>query len=497
MIELDGNRLSLDQASRVTFGGEGVALAEAARLRVCTAAQVIENLIAENIPVYGINTGFGYLSTQSIARDDLEKLQENIILSHAMGLGEPAPEEIVRAMLLFRINSLAKGKSGIRGTTIDYLIDLLNKHVHPIVPMQGSVGSSGDLAPLAHMALVLLGKGQAIHKAERISGKRALEIIGRDPVCLAPKEGLALLNGTQFMSSLSFLVYVRGKLLLDNAVAAAALALEALRGFSDPFKAILHTNRPHPGQVLIARQMRELIKGSSLVDSTKEDVQDAYSLRCIPQVLGPAVEALSFLKTKLEIEINSATDNPLLFADGSVLSGGNFHGQILGLALEMAGMAMAEVGNIAERQIDRLLTSTNRGLPLFLIKEQGLNSGLMLSQYTAAALVSENKVLCHPALTDSIPTSAGKEDHNSLAPISGRKALRILDNLEKIIAIEYLCAAQAIDFQDKGKLAPATRAIYDRIRKLVCHTDRDTYMAPKIEQLASAVHTGKLINGKL
>jgi histidine ammonia-lyase len=220
-------------------------------------------------------------------------------------------------------------------------------------------------------------------------------------------------------------------------------------------------------------------------------------LRCIPQVLGPAVEALSFLKTKLEIEINSATDNPLLFADGSVLSGGNFHGQILGLALEMAGMAMAEVGNIAERQIDRLLTSTNRGLPLFLIKEQGLNSGLMLSQYTAAALVSENKVLCHPALTDSIPTSAGKEDHNSLAPISGRKALRILDNLEKIIAIEYLCAAQAIDFQDKGKLAPATRAIYDRIRKLVCHTDRDTYMAPKIEQLASAVHTGKLINGKL
>ena len=306
-----------------------------------------------------------------------------------------------------------------------------------------------------------------MHDGERIDGKTALSVIDRDPVFLAPKEGLALLNGTQFMSGLAFLVYVRGKRLLDNAINASSLSLEGLRGFSTPFQARLHRKRPHPGQVMIAEQIRKLIDGSDLIDSTTDDVQDAYSLRCIPQVLGPAVEALSFLEDKLQIEINSATDNPLVFADGSVLSGGNFHGEILGLALEMVGMALAEVGNIAERRIDRLLTSTGRGLPLFLVEDGGVNSGLMVVQYTAAALVSENKVLCHPALVDSIPTSGGKEDHNSLAPISARKALQIIDNLERIVAIEYLCAAQAIDFQGRDKLAPATELVYERVREIV------------------------------
>jgi len=494
MIELDGNTLSLDRATRVVFHGEPVVMGEAARLRVRTGAQVVEQIVAAGEPVYGINTGFGRLSNHTIAREDLKRLQRNIVLSHAAGVGDPAPEEVVRAMLLFRINSLAKGNSGIRGTTIDYLIDLLNNHVHPIVPLQGSVGSSGDLAPLAHIALVLLGEGEAMHEGKRIDGKTALSVIGREPITLAPKEGLALLNGTQFMSGLSFLVYVRGMSLLENAISASALSLEALRGFSAPFNVMLHRNRPHPGQVLIAEQIRGLIDGSDLIDSTVDDVQDAYSLRCIPQVLGPAVEALSFLEEKLQIEINSATDNPLVFADGSVLSGGNFHGEILGLALEMAGMALAEVGNIAERQIDRLLTSTGRGLPLFLVEDGGVNSGLMLLQYTAASLVSENKVLCHPALVDSIPTSGGKEDHNSLAPISARKALRVIDNLERIVAIEYLCAAQAIDFQGVSKLAPATERIYARVRKIVPHADQDTYLAPRIEQLAAAVHTGDLID---
>ena len=494
MIELDGNRLSLEEASRVVFSGESVTIGEAARLRVRTGARVVEDIVSEGVPVYGINTGFGRLSNRSIAREDLKQLQRNIVLSHATGVGDPAPEEVVRAMLLFRINSLAKGNSGIRGTTLDYLVELLNHRVHPIVPLQGSVGSSGDLAPLAHIALVLIGEGEAMHEGARIDGKEALSIIDREPVRLAPKEGLALLNGTQFMSALSFLVYVRGMRLLENAITASALSLEGLRGFSAPFDALLHRNRPHPGQVMIAERMRELIEGSSLIDSTSDDVQDAYSLRCIPQVLGPAVEALSFLKDKLEIEINSATDNPLVFADSSVLSGGNFHGEILGLALEMTGMALAEVGNIAERQIDRLLTSTGRGLPLFLAEEGGVNSGLMLVQYTAAALVSENKVLCHPALVDSIPTSGGKEDHNSLAPISGRKALRIIDNLERVMAIEYLCAAQAIDFQGAEKLAPATRRVYDRVREIVPRTDRDTFLAPGIELLADAVRRGELID---
>ncbi len=494
MIELDGNTLSLDQAARVIFHGEQVVVGEAARLRIRTGAQVVEDIVAEGKPVYGINTGFGRLSNRSIAREDLERLQRNIVLSHAAGVGDPAPEDVVRAMLLFRVNSLAKGNSGIRQETIDYLVDLLNNRVHPIVPLQGSVGSSGDLAPLAHVALILLGEGEAMHDGERIDGKTALSVIDRDPVFLAPKEGLALLNGTQFMSGLAFLVYVRGKRLLDNAINASSLSLEGLRGFSTPFQARLHRNRPHPGQVMIAEQIRKLIDGSDLIDSTTDDVQDAYSLRCIPQVLGPAVEALSFLEDKLQIEINSATDNPLVFADGSVLSGGNFHGEILGLALEMVGMALAEVGNIAERRIDRLLTSTGRGLPLFLVEDGGVNSGLMVVQYTAAALVSENKVLCHPALVDSIPTSGGKEDHNSLAPISARKALQIIDNLERIVAIEYLCAAQAIDFQGRDKLAPATELVYERVREIVPHVEHDMYVAPKIERLAAAVRTGDLID---
>lgn len=494
MIELDGNRLSLEEASRVVFANEPVTIGEAARLRVRTGARVVEYIVSEGVPVYGINTGFGRLSNRSIAREDLEQLQRNIVLSHAAGVGDPAPEEVVRAMLLFRINSLAKGNSGIRQTTLDYLVDLLNHRVHPIVPLQGSVGSSGDLAQLAHIALVLIGEGEAMHDGVRIDGKEALSVIDREPVRLAPKEGLALLNGTQFMSALAFIVHVRGMMLLENAVRASAFSLEGLRGFSAPFDALLHRNRPHPGQVMIAKRIREMIDGSSLIDSTADDVQDAYSLRCIPQVLGPAVEALSFLKDKLEIEINSATDNPLVFPDSSVISGGNFHGEILGLALEMAGMALSEVGNIAERRIDRLLTSTERGLPLFLTEEGGVNSGLMLVQYTAAALVSENKVLCHPALVDSIPTSGGKEDHNSLAPISGRKALRIIENSERIVAIEYLCAAQAIDFQGSDKLAPATRRVYERVREIVPHTDRDTSLAPGIELLADAVHKGDLLD---
>jgi histidine ammonia-lyase len=284
---------------------------------------------------------------------------------------------------------------------------------------------------------------------------------------------------------------------VTNAITAAALSLEALRAFSAPFDKRLHQSRPHPGQVEVAEAIRRLIAGSTLVDSAEEDVQDAYSLRCIPQVLGPALEALAFLKGKLEIEINAATDNPLIFSDGAVLSGGNFHGEILGLALEMVSMALAEVGNIAERRVDKLLTSPQRGLPLFLVKESGINSGLMLIQYTAASLVSENKVLCHPALVDSIPTSGGKEDHNSLAPISARKAIRIIDNLERIIAIEYLCAAQALDLQGTDRMGEATRIVYERVRSIVAPLEQDRYLAPELHRLAGAVASGELTDGIL
>jgi histidine ammonia-lyase len=497
MIELDGHTLSLKDASRVVFEGEPIAASKSAYERVERAQRTVDRIVAEQEPVYGINTGFGRLSSESIPPDRLKELQRKIVLSHAIGVGDLLPEEAVRAMLLFRINSLLKGNSGIRPQTISYLIDLLNNRVHPCIPTQGSVGSSGDLVPLAHLALLLLGKGEAMHAGERVDGEQALALIGRPPLALAPKEGLALLNGTQFMSALSFLVYVRGKRLVTNAITAAALSLEALRAFSAPFDKRLHQSRPHPGQVEVAEAIRRLIAGSTLVDSAEEDVQDAYSLRCIPQVLGPALEALAFLKGKLEIEINAATDNPLIFSDGAVLSGGNFHGEILGLALEMVSMALAEVGNIAERRVDKLLTSPQRGLPLFLVKESGINSGLMLIQYTAASLVSENKVLCHPALVDSIPTSGGKEDHNSLAPISARKAIRIIDNLERIIAIEYLCAAQALDLQGTDGMGEATRIVYERVRSIVAPLEQDRYLAPELHRLAGAVASGELTDGIL
>ena len=495
MIELNGNNLTLDQAARVVFSGEPVEVAEETRVRVSRMAARVEQIVAAGTPVYGINTGFGKLSTKSIPRDHLRDLQRNIVLSHSVGVGEPLPVAAVRAMMLFRINSLLKGASGIRMETLDYLIDLLNAGIHPVVPAQGSVGSSGDLASLAHIALILLGKGEAIADGARISGAEALNRIGRAPLELAPKEGLALLNGTQYMTGVGFLLYTHGMRLLNAAIGAAALSLEGLRGFSAPFSAKLHAVRPHPGQVRVAEMIRDLTAGSSLLDSAHGDVQDAYSLRCLPQVLGPAQEALQFLKEKLEIEINSATDNPLLFADGTVLSGGNFHGEILGLALEMVTLALSEVGNIAERRIDRLLNSPERGLPPFLVKESGINSGLMLVQYTAAALASENKILCHPALADSIPTSGGKEDHNSMAAISARKGIKVCENLARIIAIEYLCAAQALDFQGVEKMGQKTRALYDRVRRYTDHVEHDRPLAPEIERLSAAVMEGEITDG--
>lgn len=495
MIELDGENLALEDAARVVFAGEPVRMGERARAQVARSAARVEEIVTAGVPVYGINTGFGALSTESIPGDHLRELQRNIILSHSVGVGDPLPEPAVRAMILFRINSFLKGASGIRPEPIEYLIDLLNAGIHPVVPAQGSVGSSGDLAPLAHLAAVLIGEGEATSDGSRFSGREALRRIGRRPLELGPKEGLALLNGTQYMTGVGFLVHHQGTRLLNAAVGAAALSLEGLRGFSAPFDPRLHAARPHPGQVRIAGLIRELTAGSALLDSTDGDVQDAYSLRCIPQVLGPAWEALQYLRSKLEIEINSATDNPLLFPDGVVLSGGNFHGEVIGLGLETATLALAEVGSISERRTDRLLNSPDRGLPQFLVQERGINSGFMLAQYTAAALVSENKVLCHPALADSIPTSGGKEDHNSMAAIAAHKGLRICENLSRIVAIELLCAAQALDFQGVEKAGEGTRALHARIRERFPHLDSDQPLAPGIERLSAAIMKGEITDG--
>jgi len=494
MIALDGHNLSLEKAVRIVFGDERIAVHPDAGTQVEASHRALQQLLSSGKAIYGINTGFGRLSNTSIPEAQLKELQRNIVLSHAVGVGELLSEETVRAVLLFRINSLLRGNSGIRLEVVEVLIDLLNHRIHPCIPAQGSVGASGDLCSLAHISLILLGEGRAVHNGEEIDGKEALVRIGRDPLLLGPKEGLALLNGTQYMSGLGFLCYVFGKRLLTNAIAAACLSLEAMRAFSAPFAERLQQSRPHSGQVSVAAHIRRLLSKSRLMDSLTEDVQDPYSLRCIPQVLGPTWEALSFLKEKLEIEINSATDNPLIFSDGTVLSGGNFHGQILGLALETFSMAFAEIGNIAERRIDQLLTSAARGLPSFLVENGGLNSGLMLTQYVAASLVSENKVLCHPALVDSIPTSGGKEDHNSMASISARKALQLLANLDRIIAIEYLCASQALDFRDASKMSPRTRAIYERVRRYVSHLEQDRILSPDIECIARTISSGELID---
>lgn len=519
MIELDGKNLTLEQAERVVIAQHPITVAAAGRCCVDKTAAIVEKIVATRRPAYGINTGFGKLSDRVIPVENLGTLQRNIILSHSTGVGEPLPIEAVRAMLLFRINSLLKGLSGIRSTTIDYLVQLLNHKIHPLIPSKGSVGSSGDLIPLAHMAIILLGEGQAEHKGRVISATEALTLIDRSPLDLAPKEGLALLNGTQYMSALGFLSLLRGRRLLKNAVAAGALVLEGLQGFTAPFDERLHAVRPHPGQVEIARLIRRMITGSRLVRKTDEsfknhlndkhdtegktsccklqEVQDYYSLRCLPQVLGPTWETLDWLAKKITIEINSATDNPLIWSDRTVISGGNFHGQILALSLDMTAMAIAEIGSIAERQIDRLLTSSDRGLPLFLVENNGLNSGLMITQYTAAALVSENKILCHPAGVDSIPTSGGKEDHNSMGSIAAAKSLQVIENVERVVAITLLCAAQALDFRLSDHLAEPTRQVYERIRRLVPHLTGDRFLALDIDRLTRAVKDGELIDGIL
>lgn len=519
MIELNGNNLTLEQAEKVVLLQQPIRIADAGRSQLDETSAMVEKIVDARHIVYGINTGVGKFSNCAIPVDSLRKLQRNIILSHSTGVGEPLSIEAVRAMLLFRINSLLNGLSGIRPTTVDYLVQLLNHKIHPLVPSKGSVGSSGDLIPLAHMAAILLGEGEAEYNGEVISATEALNLIDRLPLDLTPKEGLALLNGTQYMSALGFLSLVRGKRLLKNAVAAGSLVLEGLQGFTSPFDERLHAARPHPGQVEIARLIRGMIAGSRLVRNSDEsfknhlsdnnhtegdpsyckphEVQDSYSLRCLPQVLGPAWEALAFLADKITLEINSATDNPLIFSDGTVISGGNFHGQILALTLDMTAMAIAELGSIAERQIDLLLTSSDRGLPLFLVKNNGLNSGLMITQYTAAALVSENKILCHPAGVDSIPTSGGKEDHNSMGSIAAAKCLQVIENVERVVAIAFLCAAQALDFRLTDHLANHTQQVYKRIRHLVPHLVDDRVLALDIDRLTRAVKDGELINGIL
>jgi histidine ammonia-lyase len=400
--------------------------------------------------------------------------------------------------MLIRANTLAKGYSGVRVEVVETLIKMLNRRVHPIVPEKGSVGASGDLAPLSHMALVLMGEGEAFYQGKRMSGKTAMRKAGLEPIRLEAKEGLALNNGTAFTAAIASLLISDAENLVKNAEIALAMSLEALCGIKDAFNEKIHRARRHDGQQRVARNVLNLIEGSKLVDSKPDKVQDAYSLRCAPQVIGAARDALAFIRMVVENEINAATDNPLIFLDldgeNKAISGGNFHGEPLAFAMDLLGIVVAEIGNIAERRIFRLLDrNLNEGLPEMLVKSTGLNSGLMLLQYTAAALVSDNKTLAHPDSVDSIPTCANQEDHVSMSLNAARHAREILWNVERIIAIEMFCAAQALDFREKEMLGRGTGAAYSKIRQEVSHIEEDRIMHRDIEKIVALIHKGEIV----
>ena len=496
VIEVDGNSLTVEDVVQVARFNEPCLLAEDAIDRVQKNRQVVESVIKTGSTVYGVNTGFGDLASVSIGSDDLNQLQINIIRSHSAGIGSPLPYEVVRGMMLLRANSLAKGYSGVRLVVIETLLDMLNRHVTPIVPEKGSVGSSGDLAPLAHMVLVMIGEGEADYRGKIVDGKSALKSSGIKPLELEAKEGVALINGTQPMTSLGTLAVYDAMNLMRDATIASAMSLEALRGTRVAFDKRIHDIRPHEGQSDVANAMRLILADSEINQSHANcgKVQDAYSLRCIPQVLGATLDTIRYVRSVIEIEINSVTDNPLVFSkDGDILSGGNFHGQPIALVMDFLGIALSELGNIAERRINRLVNSHLSGLPPFLIDESGLESGMMIAQYTAAALVSENKILSHPASVDSIPTSADQEDHVSMGTIAARKAREILENVKNVAAIEYMCASQGIDLLSPLKPSTPLAEAHAILRETVPKLIDDRVLKTDIDQIRELIDSGEII----
>ncbi|MBI2781943.1 MAG: histidine ammonia-lyase [Chloroflexi bacterium] len=510
---LTGADLTVADVEAVARGGAHAVLGPAAIARMEASRAVVDALVDEGAVVYGLTTGFGALADRSIDRADAAKLQENLLVSHAAGVGEPLPREVVRAMLLLRANTLALGFSGARPAVAERLLDLIRLGIHPLVPAQGSVGASGDLAPLAHLALPLIGRGQVEMGGRVVPARAALREASLEPLVLGAKEGLALLNGTQLMSALGALVSADAARLTATASVAAAMSVEALLGTDVAFSAALQATRPHPGQVAVAGELRWLLRDSTLQRShhaSVHKVQDPYSLRCVPQVHGAVRDALDYLGRVLAVEMNAATDNPLIFVDGGVadpsaratgggrvISGGNFHGEPIALALDFAKIAVAELGSISERRTALLLDPhLNGGLPAFLSSDSGLDSGSMVLQYTAAALASENKGLAHPASVDSIPTSANQEDHVSMGPIAGRQARVIVEHVERIVAIELLCAARALDL--RLAMLPGTvpgagvAAAHAAIREVVRPWDGDREPGPDLEAIARLVREGRL-----
>jgi histidine ammonia-lyase len=493
-VLLDGDNLTIESVVSVAREGAQAVLSLSGKSKLARSRQLVEQILAQGRRVYGVNTGFGKFSDVSISPEDTGALQRNLIMSHAGGLGDPLPREVVRGMMLLRANSLAKGYSGIRVEVVQLLLNMLNRGVLPVVPCKGSVGASGDLVPLAHIALAMIGQGQAEYCDRVLPSSEALAAAGLHPATLTAKEGLALINGTQYMSAFGCLALHDALMLYQAANIAGAMSFEALEGIPNAFDQQVHAVRPHRGQMQCAAAMRRLLDGSELLTRKRpRRVQDAYTLRCIPQVHGASLDAINYVAGVLQTEINSATDNPLLFPDtGDVISGGNFHGQPLALALDFLAMAVSELGSISERRTERLVNPTLNGdLPPFLAEDGGLNSGLMILQYASAALASENKVLSHPASVDSIPTSGSQEDHVSMGAISARKASQVVDNVSWVIAGELLAAAQALDFTSHN-LGQGSLAALKAVRGVAPHWHEDRVLYEDLKRVHDLLQSGVL-----
>ncbi|MBW9157836.1 histidine ammonia-lyase [Clostridium tagluense] len=494
VIQINGNDLTLEQIVKVARKGYRVELTKEAEERVIKSRNIVDEIVDNNKVIYGITTGFGKFSDVTISGEDCKKLQRNLIISHACGTGKSFSNEIVKTIMLLRANALAKGYSGIRLSTLKTLIEMINKGINPVIPEKGSLGASGDLAPLSHMVLPMLGEGSAEFNGEILPGKIAMEKAGLEIVELTAKEGLALINGTQVMTAVGALAVYDSINLLKISDIAAALSLEALRGIRDAFDPRIHILRPHRGQMQTAKNILNLTEGSTFITSQGEiRVQDAYSLRCVPQVHGASKDALEYIKSKVEIEINSVTDNPIVTEEGDVISGGNFHGQPMAISFDFLGIAMAEMASISERRLERLINYQLNDLPAFLVKEGGLNSGFMITQYAAAALVSENKILAHPASVDSIPSSANQEDHVSMGTIAARKGRDIIENVQRVLATEILASCQAIDFREGYTLGLGTKEAYKVVREKVQFIERDVVMYIELDKVTNLIADGSIV----
>jgi len=486
-LVLDGGSLDLESFRQVVDGRRPVVLSAEARERIRAARAVIDRAVESGEAVYGVNTGFGNLANVRIAPADLGALQIRLVLSHAAGIGEPLPEAAVRGMLLLRANTLARGFSGVREVIVERLLELLVRGLHPVVPSRGSVGASGDLAPLAHLALPLVGRGEVLVDGARRPAGEALRAAGLEPIELAPREGLGLINGTQAMTSLLALAAIEARRLVRIADLIGALSTDALRGTDAAFDPRVHAARPHPGQRASAANLWGLLQGSAIRESHRREdvrVQDPYSLRCMPQVHGAVRDVLADVEAKLAVEMNAATDNPLVFSDGGgeTVSGGNFHGQPMAFAADFLAIALAELGSISERRTEKLTNDAFSGLPPFLVADAGLNSGFMMAQVTAAALVSENKTLAHPASVDSIPTSADKEDHVSMGMWAALKLGRVAENVRRILGVELAAASQGIDLLRPLTSSPPLERLHADVRRRIAPWTEDREMAPDLER---------------